>query len=205
VNAWSRHLSTPNSIHGAYAYLATNAAPGERRVYVKVTVNGLPTEATGVTATLQLWGQTTSTAVFTVRQVPSTWTEGGLTWNNEPALGATVAFRTGATAGQYNNLDVSSYVTGNGSYAMAVTASTTTQVNFTSKESTANHPPRLTLAWSPPPPADPVVAAAGDIACAPPATRTSSTCHQQDTANLLAAGATTPSCPSATCSMTAPS
>jgi chitodextrinase len=35
---------------------------------------------------------------------------------------------------------------------------------------------------------DPVIAAAGDIACAPPATRTSSKCHQQDTANLLTAG-----------------
>jgi hypothetical protein len=35
---------------------------------------------------------------------------------------------------------------------------------------------------------DPVIAAAGDIACAPPATRTSSKCHQQDTANLLATG-----------------
>ena len=35
---------------------------------------------------------------------------------------------------------------------------------------------------------EPVIAAAGDIACAPPATRTSSKCHQQDTANLLAAG-----------------
>jgi chitodextrinase len=32
---------------------------------------------------------------------------------------------------------------------------------------------------------DPVIAAAGDIACAPPATSTSSTCHQQATANLL--------------------
>jgi hypothetical protein len=35
---------------------------------------------------------------------------------------------------------------------------------------------------------DPVIAAAGDIACAPPATRTSSSCHHRDTANLLAAG-----------------
>jgi hypothetical protein len=35
---------------------------------------------------------------------------------------------------------------------------------------------------------DPVIAAAGDIACAPPATRTSSKCHQADTANLLTAG-----------------
>jgi acid phosphatase type 7 len=35
---------------------------------------------------------------------------------------------------------------------------------------------------------DPVIAVAGDIACAPPATRTSSKCHQQDTAKLLTAG-----------------
>ena len=90
----------PNTVHGAYLYLATNAAPGERRLYVKVTVNGLPTQATGVRATLRLWGQTTSSSVFTVWQVPSTWTEGGLTWNNQPALGATVTSRTGVTAGQ---------------------------------------------------------------------------------------------------------
>jgi hypothetical protein len=37
--------------------------------------------------------------------------------------------------------------------------------------------------------ADPVIAAAGDIACAPPGTRTSRQCHQAATANLLA-GAT---------------
>jgi acid phosphatase type 7 len=141
---------TPNTVHGAYAYLASNAAPGERRLYVKVTVNGIPTQATGVRATLRLWGQTTSNSVFTVWQVPSTWTEGGLTWNNQPALGATVTSRTGATAGQYNDFDVSSYVTGNATFAMAVTTSTTTQINFTSKESTANHPPQLLMSWTPP-------------------------------------------------------
>jgi hypothetical protein len=37
-------------------------------------------------------------------------------------------------------------------------------------------------------PGDPVIAAAGDIACAPPATRTSNSCHHRDTANLLVAG-----------------
>jgi hypothetical protein len=38
--------------------------------------------------------------------------------------------------------------------------------------------------------ADPVIAGAGDIACAPPGTRTATRCHQAATANLLA-GATT--------------
>jgi hypothetical protein len=35
---------------------------------------------------------------------------------------------------------------------------------------------------------DPVVAAAGDIACAPPGTRTATACHQADTAALLTSG-----------------
>jgi hypothetical protein len=38
---------------------------------------------------------------------------------------------------------------------------------------------------APPPAGDPVVVAAGDIACAPPGTRSSTTCHQQDTADLI--------------------
>ena len=39
-----------------------------------------------------------------------------------------------------------------------------------------------------PPAGDPKVAAAGDIACAPPGNRTTSSCHQLATSNLLAAG-----------------
>jgi hypothetical protein len=178
----------PSATHGGYAYLAANAAPGERRVYVRFTINAIPAGATGVTATLRLWGQTASSSVFTVRQAPSTWTEASLTWNNQPALGTTVSTRTGVASGQYNAFDVTDDIAGNGSYAMAITTGTTTQIRFTSKESTDNHPPQLLVTWSPTATTDPVLAAAGDIACAPPATRTASACHQADTANLLAAG-----------------
>jgi hypothetical protein len=98
---------------------------------------------------------------------------------------------TGVTAGQASEFDVSAYVTGNGTYALAITGSGD-QVKFISTESTTRTPPELGLTWTPPtpPPAGdgPVVAAAGDIACQPPATRTATACHHQDTANLLAAG-----------------
>jgi hypothetical protein len=40
---------------------------------------------------------------------------------------------------------------------------------------------------TPPPTGDPVVAAAGDVACAPPGTRSDTACHQQDTADLIKA------------------
>jgi hypothetical protein len=199
-------------LHGDYTYLATNAAPGERRAYVKFTVDGIPAEATGVSATLRLWGQTTSASTFTVWQTTSTWAEGTLTWNNQPALGTLVTTRTGVSSGQYNDFDVSSSVTASGTYSMVLTTNSTTEIRFTSRDSTSNHPPQLLVTWTVPttssattttspsstttpgstvttaPPRDPVVAAAGDIACAPGVTRTAYRCHQADTANLLLAG-----------------
>ena len=201
-----------SATHGGNSSLTVNAPPGERRAYVKFTVSGIPTGSTEVTAVLRLWATTTSTATFTVRQVASTWTESTLTWNNQPVPGGTITSRTGLTVNQYNDFDLSGYVTGNATYAVVVTASSTTQARFSSTEATGGTPPQLAVSWTPPtttsstttsssttttvaptttttPPAgDPVVAAAGDIACPPPAVRTSSSCHHRDTANLLAAG-----------------
>jgi acid phosphatase type 7 len=178
--------------HGSYGSLTVNGAPGERRAYVKFTVTGVPPGSTQLTAVLRLWVSRSSPASFTARAVPASWSESTLTWNNQPTLGAVVASVTGVTAGQYREFNVSSLITGNGTFALAVTGSST-QARFTSTESTSGAPPELAVAWTPPtdpPPGgdDPVVAAAGDIACAPPATRTSSSCHHRETSNLLVAG-----------------
>ena len=187
-------LGTAGTTHGSSGSLTVNGPPGERRAYVKFTVTGIPADSTGVTAVLRLWVSQSSSATFTAWAVPSTWTESTLTWNNQPALGASVASVTTVTAGQYRELNVSSHVTGNGTFALALTGSSTSQARFTSTESTAGPPPELAVTWTPPdtppPPGgdDPVVAAAGDIACAPPATRTSSSCHHRATSDLLVAG-----------------
>jgi acid phosphatase type 7 len=182
----------PGSTHGSNGSLTVNGPPGERRAYVKFTVTGIPAGSTEVTAVLRLWASTSSAAAFTARAVPSTWTESTLTWNNQPPLGSALGSVTGVTAGQFLELDVSSYVTGNGTFALAVTGSSS-QARFASTESTSGPDPELAVSWTPPaepPPGgdDPVVAAAGDIACAPPATRTSSSCHHRDTSDLLVAG-----------------
>ena len=182
----------PDATHGSIGSLTVNGPSGERRAYVKFTVAGIPAGSSEVTAVLRLSASTSSSATFTARAVPASWAESTLTWNNQPLLGAALASSSGVTAGQYQDLDVSSYVTGNGTFALAVTGSST-QARFSSTESTAASPPQLAVTWTAPttpPPAghDPLVAAAGDIACAPPATRTSSSCHHHETASLLAAG-----------------
>jgi acid phosphatase type 7 len=181
----------PDATQGSSGSLLVNGPPRERRTYVKFTVTGIPDGSTEVRAVLRLWASTSSSAAFTARAVSSSWSESTLTWNTQPPLGTVLASVTGVTAGQYYEFDVSSYVTGNGTFALAITGSGA-QAKFVSTESSARTPPELGLTWTPPttPPAgdDPVVAAAGDIACQPPATRTASVCHHQDTANLLAAG-----------------
>jgi hypothetical protein len=184
---------SPGTNYGSSGSMTVNGPAGERRAYIKFTVTGIPAGATEVRAVLRLWASTSSSATFTARAVASSWSESTLTWNTQPPLGTALASVTGVTAGQYDEFDVSGHVAGNGTYALAVTGSGT-RARFVSTESSARTPPELGLTWTPPttPPAagvdDPVVAAAGDIACQPPATRTSTACHHQDTASLLAVG-----------------
>jgi acid phosphatase type 7 len=185
--------NSPDATQGSSGSLIVNGPPRERRAYIKFTVTGIPAGSTEVRAVLRLWASTSASATFTARAVASSWTESALTWNTQPPLGTALASVTGVTAGQYYEFDVSSHVNGDGTYALAITGSGA-QAKFVSTESSARTPPELGLTWTPPttpPPAgvdDPVVAAAGDIACQPPATRTSTACHHQDTANLLAVG-----------------
>ena len=136
--------SSPSKTHGSLAYMAL--AGSDKRPYVKFNVTGIPAGAT-VTATLRLWAEAASTATVTVRQVPTAWTEATLTWRNQPALGTSVASRKGLTSGTYNDFNVSSLVTADGTYAMALTKSTSAQLNLTSKESTANRPPQLVVSY----------------------------------------------------------
>jgi hypothetical protein len=197
------------AVHGSVNYLGVNAPPGERRAYVKFSVSGVPSDATQVTAMLQLWARKSGSATLTMWSVPSTWSESTLTWANQPALGVAVTSRTGVTSGQYNGFDVSSYVSGNGTYALAITSSSSTELSFVSKEATSNHPALLTLNWTPststsstttttsasttsttstttpPSAADPIVASAGDIACTPGATVSKYACQQAAVSDLV--------------------
>jgi len=132
--------SNAAATHGSATYLGTDAVVGsERRAYLKFTVSNIPTGATNVTAKVRIYAQSSSSATFTVHNIPSNWTQSGLTWSNQPALGSTVVSKVGVTLG-YNDLDVSSTIKANGTYSFAISNSAATQVNFTSKEATSSQP-----------------------------------------------------------------
>jgi hypothetical protein len=177
--------SSAAATHGTVTYLGTDAIAGaERRAYLKFSVSSIPVGATNVTAALRIYAQSASAATFTVYTTAPTWTESALTWNNQPALGSKVTSKVGVKTG-INDLDVSWKVTANGTYSFVVRNSSTTQVNFTSKDSTSSHPAQLVLSWTPAT-GDPVLGTAGDIACAPGGTVSATSCQQAATAALLA-------------------
>ncbi|GAB3676068.1 hypothetical protein GCM10027589_46220 [Actinocorallia lasiicapitis] len=104
-----------------------------------------------------------------------TWSETGTTWNAQPAIdGATLATLGNVSRNAWYELDVTSLVTGNGSYSIAITSTSSDGADYDSRESGSTAPQLvLTTGTSPsptptttttPPSGDPVLVGAGDIA-----------------------------------------
>ena len=75
------------------------------------------------------------------------WTESALTWNNAPAIAGTELQSVGATTlNTWVELDVSSVVTGNGTYSFGLTSPSTDSEYYSSKEGA--NPPQLVLTLS---------------------------------------------------------
>ena len=74
------------------------------------------------------------------------WTEGGINWNNAPAIGAGPLDSGGAaSAGTWEEYDVTSAIGGNGSYSFALTSSSTDSAAFFARE--GGNPPQLVLQY----------------------------------------------------------
>jgi hypothetical protein len=133
--------SSPKDNFGASTELRAAASP-DTRSYLRFTVQsfaGRPAKAT-----LRLWANTISSVGVSVRGVTDTsWGERGIKYNNAPAISSTVAGSSGAiAAGTWASIDVTSLITGNGVFSMAVTT-TSTLISLGSRES--SHRPQLVL------------------------------------------------------------
>jgi 3-phytase len=140
--------ASPTTAYGSAAELRASAASTQRNTYVKFVVSGLPADAQRMTATLRLWAQDSTPATFAVHQVPSSWSEDTLVWNNQPALGATLGTKRGIKKNRYNDFSIAG-VTGDGSYSLAITQRSPSSTSFRSSEAPSN-PPQLLLTWNDP-------------------------------------------------------
>ena len=111
------------------------------RSYLRFNVQGL---SAGVTcATLRIFANSASSGGYEIRSVSNnTWVELTITYGNAPAVGNVLGSVGGFDAGAWTTVDATSYITGNGTYSLALTVPGSTAISFASREA-GNSAPQL--------------------------------------------------------------
>jgi len=113
------------------------------RSYLRFDVQGVG--GTVSRATLRIYANSASTGGYEIRNVSNnTWGETSITYSNAPAVGSILDTSGGFNSGVWTTVDVTPYITGNGSYSLALTVPGSTAVSFASRE-VGNNAPQLTV------------------------------------------------------------
>ncbi len=137
--------SSPTKNYGSANTLRVDSSPVVN-TYLRFAVQGVV--GTVTKATLRLYANSTGNTGHQVSQVAdNTWAESGITYGNAPAIGSAIGSSGKFSSGAYVDVDVTSYVTGNGTYSLAVSDLSSTAVSYGSSESA--NPPQLVLEMGP--------------------------------------------------------
>lgn len=159
-------LASPNANFGQVAELETDNSP-VKNFLVKFEVAGVGQRFIS-SATLRLYNTNASGAGGNFHEVlDSTWQEETITWNNAPTEEPEVFASLGATSiGQWEEVNLTSIVSGDGTVSLRVTSHTSDGADYSSKEGgnapeliieTTSEPPTPT----PTPPATPTPGGTG--------------------------------------------
>ncbi len=122
----------PTTNFGTATVLKTVTTP-DSRAYLKFTVAGLAGAVTK--ATFRVYTQTSSGSGYELHAVAdNTWTQAGLTYDTRPAVGATIATAANFSANTWTSVNVTSYVTGNGTFSFEMNATSSSLKQYSSKE-----------------------------------------------------------------------
>jgi hypothetical protein len=125
--------SSKSHNYGSSSTLNAWNASKDRQSYLKFTVSGV--SGTVTNATLKLKCKATNSGNTSVHQVTDTsWSEGGLTWNNKPAMGTAVDSAANVEADAWIELDVTSLISGNGTYSIGVQSTASSLFQYYSRE-----------------------------------------------------------------------
>jgi acid phosphatase type 7 len=122
-----------------------------RNVLIKFTVSGVGTRQV-VSAKLRLYCEDPSGVGGAFYKVAdNSWNEGTVTWNNAPAADPNSFATLGAVvAGNWYEVDVSSLVTGDGTFGLKMVSTSGDGAYYASKEGTAGFAPQLVLVTNAP-------------------------------------------------------
>ena len=131
--------------YGSSSALRTDGSP-DLDSYLLFDVSGVTGSV--ASATLRVYAASGSSQGFDLVGVADTsWTEGTITYANAPALGSLLGSTGSFSSGTFIDIDVSSYVTGDGLVAFGITSSASTAIRFDSSEGA--NPPELTVVLGP--------------------------------------------------------
>jgi|GEM_PF-1270802 len=142
--------------------LDRNSASDAANIYFKFNVTGLTGPVQSAKLRLKCSnGSSDGGSAFLVsndyQNTSTSWVEGGLIWNNAPAITGSPLSALGTVSdGQTVELDVSAAITGDGTYSFALTTTSSNAAEYNSKE--GNTPPALVLQVAPPAPILPSIA-----------------------------------------------
>jgi hypothetical protein len=129
--------ANPSINHGTSTTLRLDGSP-DVHAYQRFTITGVSGTITQVRLLL-FANNSDSSGIRLWSVIDNTWGELTMTYSNAPALGAQIA-SLGSFAAGWVTLDVTSYITGNGTYNIGVTNLSSTAISVDSRESGTNTP-----------------------------------------------------------------
>jgi len=134
---------SPTINYGTSSSLDADGSSGKNvESYLRFTISGV--SGTIQRATLRLYATDNTTNGPAVYGASATWTETEVTWNNRPGpIGNSIENKLAISANTWVEYDVTSLITGNGTYNLVLMPDSSDGVTFSSREGSA--PPQLVL------------------------------------------------------------
>ena len=129
----------PTTNYGTLTTLRADGSP-DVHSYIRFNVQGLGGLSIQRVRLRLLMNSSGSSGLAVAAVSDNTWGETTLTYSSAPALGSALANSGAVTAGTWVTLDVTSYVTSEGTYSFCVTTPGSTAISFAARESGANAP-----------------------------------------------------------------
>jgi hypothetical protein len=129
---------SPSTNYGSLTTLRGDGSPVVRS-YLRFNIQGVGSTVTR--ATLRIFANSASSGGYEIRSVSNnSWVESTITYNNAPAVGNLLGSSGGFNAGVWTTVDITAYITGNGTYNLALTVPGSTAISFASREAGSNAP-----------------------------------------------------------------
>jgi hypothetical protein len=133
------NAGSPQSIYGKAVTLRVDASPNVH-AYLRFNVSGLGGKTIS-RARLMLYANTKAPkGIRAFAVADNTWSESTTNYNNAPAMGGQLALSPAAAASTWTTLDITPYITGEGSFNLGIFTDSATATSLASRQAGANAP-----------------------------------------------------------------